>query len=209
MTHAEFASALAYLTAGCGKQLTDAATEVYWDCLGDLSVDAFRAAAKSVIMRHPWATFPSIAELREAAVEIQSGTGKQVTAQVAWSLACRAAGKIDPAIQGEYVVIRNGERKVYSSQTEYAFDGLPPEVVSTLRTFGIHRLMGNEPMGVLQAQFVQTYQGLISAAKRDAVLPAPLRQEIDRISERAKLPPTVAASLAKIGNPANFSGESA
>lgn len=184
MMMVEFAKVMAYVAAATQKPVSPETVEVYYDLLGDLELGTFQAAAKRVVMEHKWATFPSVAELREAAIEMQAGRDSRLPPQVAWAMAWRAAGQIDPDIRGEFVVFKNGERVTYPSQTDYVLDGLPAPVVATMKTFGIGRLIAaDEPIGVIQKQFCETYTGLLTAAKREALLPEKLRQDIDRIGK--------------------------
>ncbi len=73
MSNTEFLEVLAYLTAGSGKDLAAQSKLVYFDCLADLDFEVFKLAAKRVLMEHKFATFPTIAELREAATLLRRG----------------------------------------------------------------------------------------------------------------------------------------
>lgn len=184
MTSIEFAEIIAEIVVAIQKPLPKESAHVYFKYLADLDVETFRCAAATVILEHKWNTFPTVAELREAAVNARSGSAANMPASVAWAMAWRAAGQIDPDFCGEFVVFKNGERVTYPSQTDYVLDGLPASVVVTMKTFGIGRLIAaDEPIGVLQAQFCQTYTGLLTVAKREALLPEKLRHDIDRIGK--------------------------
>lgn len=68
MTRMEFMQVAAYIGVGCGKPLEREALEVYFDLLGDLPVASLRAAAKDVLLKRKWSSFPTVAELHEAAI---------------------------------------------------------------------------------------------------------------------------------------------
>lgn len=165
MTREDFARIAAVLTLGTGKPLTTDAAEVYFDCLGDLSFDVAKIACKRVLMEHKWATFPSIAELREAAAETLQGTVKELTSGEAWAMAWRAVGCIDPEISGSY------SRGVAH---------LPPIVVEAMEAYGINPLCyGKEPVGVIRGQFIKIFDGLAARDKRRALMPKKLTAQIE------------------------------
>lgn len=185
MMMVEFAKVMAYIAAASQKPVSPETVEVYFDLLGDLDAEVLRSAAKEVVLNHEYATFPTVAALRKAAIEIQSGKSARLTPQTAWAMAWRAAGQIDPDIRGEFVVFDvNGERVTYPSQTEYVLNGLPESVVATMKMFGIGRLIANnEPLGVIQKQFCETYTGMLAVAKREAMLPQKLREQMAEIGK--------------------------
>lgn len=180
MTRPEFAQIIAYLTAGCGKPLADAALEVYFDLLGDLPFDAMKLAAQRVLLEHRWATFPSIAELREAATATMRGQVAALSPAEAWALAWDAAGRIDPEQEGS---------------AERGLRDLPPLVVEAIRAFGLPALCyGQEPVGVVRAQFTKIYEQLAAREQRTALLPHKTAEAV-----RQRLPQQVAGILQNIG----------
>lgn len=195
MTRKEFAATMAYLAAACGKSLPDASMEVYYDLLGDLPVEALKTAAKRVSLEHKWATFPSVAELREAASETMRGQVKDISPAEAWEIAWDLASNYDPDSRGEYVV--NGRR--YESRWECLTQDIPPVVMKAIRSFGIMALIyGKEPVGVLRGQFMKTFEQIAAGQKRAALLPAALRQEIENHG-RASIPAPVREALTDLG----------
>lgn len=195
MTRKEFATTMAYLAAACGKSLPDASMEVYYDLLGDLPMDALKTAAKRVSLEHKWATFPSVAELREAAAETMQGHVKGVSPAEAWEMAWDVAGRFDPDQHGEYV--SNG--KTYPSQWALLTSHLPPVVLKAINAFGIMALIyGKEPIGVIRAQFMKCFEQIDAKQKRAALLPASLRQEIESHG-RASIPAPVQQVLTDLG----------
>lgn len=202
MTRQEFASIIAYLSAAVGKPIAEAEKErtlrleVYFDLLGDLSVEVLKVAAQRVALSHKWATFPTPAEIREAAAETARGDAKALTAADAWTLARKVAARYDPEIQGEY--ISNGVR--YPSHWAFVSKDLPPLVVKAMDSFGVLSLVySDDPAGVVRGQFTKLFDQLNEAEKRHALLPANVRQAIDAIGQRSTLPAPVAQALPKIG----------
>lgn len=167
MTRLEFVKVMAYIEAATGKSVSSDTAEVYFDLLGDLPVGVFQLAAKRVVLEHRWATFPSVAELREAASETAQGAVKPLSAGEAWSIAWKAAGRIDPEISGS---------------AERGLAGLPELVVEAVRAFGIPALCcGREPVGVVRAQFVKIFEQLAAREKRIALMPPAIRQAVAAI----------------------------
>ena len=164
MSRSEFAGVMAYLGVGIGKPLGPESLAVYFDCLGDLSLETLQIAAKRVLMEHKWATFPSIAELRAAASETARAVVKELSAGEAWEMAWRAIGRIDLEIDGSL---------------QRALSGLPPIVVEAMKEMGIPALVyGKEPVGVLRGQFVKFFEGIAARDQRTALLPAKVKQQI-------------------------------
>lgn len=169
----DFAACMAYLSAAVQKPCSKETVEVYFDLLQDLPLGVLQTACKQVALLHQWATFPSVAEVRQAALEVQQGAGP--SASEAWACAQRVARSYDPEIQGEYT--RGG--KTYQNQLAALLDGLHPLVVQAVTFFGPLRLVSREEkVGVLAAQFAQVYQQCVAAQKAKALLPAALKQEI-------------------------------
>jgi hypothetical protein len=157
MRRAEWTSIYGLLCVGCGKTLLPEAIEVYFDLLEDLPYPAMVQAAKAVLIEHPWATFPSIAELRAAGVDAANGSIAKITAGEAWQLAWSAAMKIDPEVEG-------------AMQRHTA--GMPPLVLRAMKAMGIIALCGgNEPVSVLRAQFVKIFEALAERERRIELLP--------------------------------------
>lgn len=184
MTRAEFVEAMAYLEAGCQKTISKAAADVYFDALSDLSIDVLRFACKLTIMEHKYATFPSVAEIREFAA--QAMRPGDMTEGEAWAMAWGAAKNIDPKIGGSYRVYRqgNGTYTEYASQLEYECSKLPPRVLQAMKAFGIYELCQAEKPDVARAQFQAIYRGLAERDRRADLLPAEMKADLAKIRER-------------------------
>ncbi len=180
----EFAGVIAYLELACGKSLSKDAVSVYFDLLGDLPAETLQIAAKRVALEHPWATFPSIAELRQAASETMRGLVTELSPAEAWKLAWHAAGRIDLEQHGPWQVKEGSEWKLYDSQIAYVCKGLPPLVFEAMHAFGFSALVcGEDPAGVIRGQFLHIYEQLAARDRRAALIPAPMKTQIARIGQ--------------------------
>lgn len=187
MTAGEFFEIMAYIGVGCGKELAPKSLEVYFDLLGDLPRETLALAAKRVVLEHPWATFPSIAELRAAAVETIRGEVSELCPAEAWRIAWAVAGSTDPEIDGSF------------SRACKRHDA-PPAVVEAIRTFGLPSLCyGDEPVGVVRGQFLKVFEQLAARDKRLALLPPRLAESIESKGKPIAAP--VLQALAGIGKP--------
>lgn len=172
MTNTEFAEIVAYITAGCGKPLPVASQVVYFDTLGDLSADVLRLAAKRVLLEHRWATFPTVAELRQAAAESVRGEVKELSGAEAWGMAWWIAGNTDPELAGSF------ERACAKAKA-------PPLVVESIRSMGLLDMCyGKEPVGVLRGQFLKVFEQLQGRDRRAALLPPATHAALEQIRER-------------------------
>lgn len=161
MTRAEFTTAMLYLETACRKQFTANEAEVYFDLLGDLPAAALLAGVKRVLLEHRWASLPTVAELREAAVEAQRGEVKTLSAAEAWALAWKAVGDTDPEVEGSFA---------------RATKDCPPLVVEAIRAMGLPALCyGDEPVGVLRGQFFKVFEQLAARQRRTDLYPAALK----------------------------------
>lgn len=182
MTTSEFAAVMGFLESACGKPLPPKALDVYFELLGDLPVDVLRLSAQRVALEHPWANFPSIAELRAAAAEIVRGLVKEVSPAESWELAWRAAGRIDLEIDGS---------------ADRAMNGLPEIVQEAMRAYSIPSLVyGKDPVGVIRGQFLKIFEQLAARDRRIALLPAAMKKKIVETGDR---PPVIQKVLDQIG----------
>lgn len=182
MTRDEFLQVVAYITAGSGKSLASDSIAVYYDCLGDLPFEVLKLAAKRVVLEHRWATFPTVAELREAATKTAKGELTELSPAEAWELAWGAIGRIDPEVDGSFA---------------RATKDFPALVTRAIQVFGLSSLChGNEPLTVVRAQFMRIFEQLASRERTAATLPAALTSAIEG---RAALPAPVRQAIEGIG----------
>lgn len=164
----EFAKVMAFIAAAIQKPLATTHTlDVYYDLLGDLPLEALQIAAKRVVIEHRWATFPTVAEIREAAVSALSGQVTQMPSGEAWQIAWQTVGRMDPDIP---------------TTVESAMASLPPLIAKAVRAFGVSAICyGREPVTVVRAQFVRIYEQLVQAEQKAALLPDSLKESIRQI----------------------------
>lgn len=181
MTKLEFLPIMAYIGAGIGKRLEEASMDVYYDLLGDLPKDVLQTAAKRVCLEHKWATFPSVAELREAAAETIRGEKKSLSAAEAWELAWNATKKIDLEIEGSF---------------DRACANVPPLVIEAMRSFGLAALIyGEEPVGVVRGQFMKIFEQISARDHRLTLLPQSVKASIEKIGRDHQQLPSVPLKL--------------
>ena len=186
MSRQEFAKIFAYVSIAIGKQLPTEAIEVYYDLLGDLDQHVLQITAKRVVLEHKWATFPSVAEFREAAAETMRAEVKELSPAEAWEMAWKAARRIDLEIDGSF---------------DRACAALPPIVVEAMRSFSIPALIhGKEPVGVVRGQFLKIFEQLAARDRRAALLPDGIKRDLAAIGQkRNALPIRIVDALSQIG----------
>jgi len=185
MQRHEFANVMTWLSVAVGKPIGDtdeerrARMDVYFDCLGDLPIDVLQIAAKRVAMSHPWPSFPSVAELRQAAAQTLQGHVQPMSGGEAWQLAWAAACKIDPERSGPYMT-RNkaGQMELFDSQLAAACEGMPPLVIEAMRCFGITALC-NADANFARPQFIKIFESLAARDNGRVLLPESVKRAID------------------------------
>lgn len=183
MSHDEFLKIAAYITAGTGKAIAPESMMVYFDLLGDLPFEVLLTGAKRVILEHPWPSFPSIAELREAASEAARGKVSDLSATDAWGLVWKAVARIDPEVSGSF---------------ERATRGYPTIVVEAMKSFGIFALCSSsDPVSVIRGQFLKMFEQIAAREKRAALLPEPVKKAIENIGQQ--LPSKFTKGIGEIG----------
>ena len=169
MTRSEFATAMAVIAAACSKGLSAEAMEVYQDLLGDLPLSVLKLAAKRVALENRYSVFPTVAEIRQAAIEVSRGQVGELSTAEAWALAWNAASKIDLEIPGS---------------AECHCKELPPLVVEAMRAFGLPSLCQSaDPVSVMRGQFLRIYDQLAARDRRVALLPDSMKREIACIGQ--------------------------
>lgn len=183
MTNTEFAEIIGYITAGCGKPLSVDAQVVYFDLLGDLPAELLQLAARRVLAEHKYATFPSVAELRQAAVESSRGEVKELSGAEAWAMASWIAANTDPELDGSF------ERSCKRAKAS-------PLVVEAVRSMGLLDLCyGKEPVGVIRGQFLKVFDQLQGRDRRAALLPPTVLDQIEARREALQPSPSPARAI--------------
>ena len=161
MTKGEIAKILAVLAAAYPKfEVDDVKVQVWYEMLGDLEYSIVNIAIKKLIMQN---TFPpSIAEVRKAVTELMNP--EQVTSSEAW-------GEVTRAIRnyGYY-------------HEEEALASMSPITAQLVRYMGWREICMSEDIGVIRGQFLKMYQQVRERDRREMLLPADLRQGIQRLA---------------------------
>lgn len=179
MTKKEFAKVMAMIAAAIGKPIAVETVTVYYGLLGQLPLAVFEVAAKRVVLEHKWASFPTVAELQEAAMTTQRGQMVDLSAAEIWQLAWKAVARID--LDLPYTIKK-------------AMTGLPPIVAEAMRAFGLTALVaGKDPVGVVRGQFLKIAEQLVARDKRRLALSG-LKEDIAAIAA----PPPAPADVRKI-----------
>ena len=161
MTKIETAKLLAVLAAAFPRfEVDDLKVQVWHEMLGDLDYATANMAVKKLILEN---TFPpSIAEVRKAAMEILNPD--VMTAAEAW-------GEVERAV------------RVYGCYQEIeALASLSPRTAKVVRQIGWREICLNEEPGVVRGQFLKMYQQVQERDHREMLLPADLRQGIQRLA---------------------------
>lgn len=179
----EFASIIGKIALSTGKSITPEAQVVYYELLGDLPADVLALAAQRVILEHRWANFPTVAELRAAAVETMRGRIEEISPAEAWRVAWSIAERTDLEQEGSF------DRACAKLRPA-------PIVLEAMRCYGIPSLFCNkENVSIVRAQFIKIFEQLTEREKRSALLPPSVRQAIEAKSK----PSTILAVLDGIG----------
>ena len=192
MQFIEFVKVMACVSAATDKPLSADAAQVYFDLLGDLPLEVLQTAAKRVLLEHKWATFPSIAEFRQAAVETIDGEVAELSPAEAWQLAWDAAGKIDLEMKSIY----RAAGKDWPTQAAYELSKVPGVVVEAMKAYGLPALVyGEEPVGVVRSQFIKIFEQLQHHHRRLSLMPKSLQDSIARLG----CVPEIHQAVAEIG----------
>ena len=161
MTKAEVAKILTVLAAVYPKfEVDDLKVQVWHEMLGDLDYVTANTAVKKLILENAFP--PSIAEVRKAAMEILNP--EVMTAAEAW-------GEVERAV------------RVYGCYQEIeALASLSPRTAKVVRQIGWREICLNEEPGVVRGQFLKMYQQVQERDHREMLLPADLRQGIQRLA---------------------------
>lgn len=160
LSRTDFAAVMAYLAAGMGKPVPAETAEVYYDLLGDLPLPALQAAARLVLLQHHYATFPPVALLRQEAVKVMAGAEGVMAGAEAWEIVRR-------------LIARYGW-----SGGRQAFEQMPPLVRRAADCLGWTEMCDSTQPEVCRVQFMRAFDAIAAGQRREAMLPAPLRESI-------------------------------
>jgi hypothetical protein len=175
----EFAEIMAFLEATSGKSPPKGAVKAYYECLKDLPLDVLQTAAKRVVMEHVWATFPSVAELRQAASETARGVINELSPAEAWGIVMRTMAKLDVAFD--------------ESHQAQILSAIPALAMQAAQAFGLMALynLPDANLETARAQFRTIYEQLAARDRRTALLPDSLKRGIAEIGRKTLPPPNI------------------
>jgi hypothetical protein len=165
---------MAYLSAATNQPMSKERADVYYDMLQEMPLETLRIAAKKVALSHSWSTFPSVAEIHEAACETVMSQCQELLPMQAWAIARRAAASIDPDVQGPY--FRNG--KEHRSMAAAFMADVPLLVAKAIRQIGLNAI-GKDNESVVRAHFTRAYEAIVNDHKKLALMPPSLKREIE------------------------------
>lgn len=169
MTRSEVAKLLSLATANfpAMQERDMRPTLVLWEkMLSDLPPEVAEAALLKVLVSAKF--FPTVAEIREAAVQISQP--RVMDASEAW-------GQVMTAL-----------RKFGLYQAREAMEWLSPEVCAMVRRFGWYELCHAENIDVIRGQFMRAWETHAKGQRDMAVLPAPIREMIEGMAADKVLP---------------------
>lgn len=141
-------------------------TAILWEkSLSDIPYEIAEKAILKVLSTSRF--FPTIAEIREASVQITQP--RTLDAIEAWGLIVQAIRK--------YGLYRQGE----------ALGSLPPDVAEMARRFTWRELCLNENPDTLRAQFRMAWETQSKRDKETKALPADIRLMIDNVASNLKM----------------------
>ncbi len=174
-TNGTIAQILAMLSiAYPGYEIAAQTPEVYAALLADVPDDVLVAAAQKHATTSKW--FPKIAELREAAQDIQARATGMLTAEESW-LEVQAALR-DYGWYGETIPVEEGggwrAPSVLDELSRRAIEGL-----------GGWRMMcqSNNPVAD-RAHYLKIYAGLLRRHQEDAAMLPQVREVVEKLAER-------------------------
>jgi hypothetical protein len=168
MTKAEFLVIMAFLEAGCGKGIGEAAVEVYYQLLQDLPAAAFKAAAIQALAESQYPTFPPVGVLRRIAVELCSDNVP---------LPVEAWGQVRSAI------VRYGYNGWLRAKKE-----LHPLAATAAECIGWRSLCDSTEPEISRAQFVKAYESLAARDRRLVLMPPAVKRISEGLAASMALP---------------------
>lgn len=141
-------------------------TEVWHSIIGDLDFNLAQIAIKKLIIDSPYP--PTIHDIRKKVLEVQYPD--LPTPAEAWGILCKN-------------IQRYGSYRVNEGMA-----ALPPIVKETAEYMGYVEICRSEDSGgVLRAQFMRMYEQVLGRRKGQAMLPEPMRKQIQQIAGGMKM----------------------
>jgi len=157
---------------------------VYAQLLADVDDALLVAAVKHHAATSKW--FPTVAELREAALELRDVADGVPTAEEAWGEVCEKMRRYPP------VPLENGWRVPEFSH---------PLILKAVNVLGGWVELGRSENGIAdRAHFFQIYPQLVARRRADVALLPSVRETIARLARQRSLPQRVVDSTAQAGD---------
>jgi len=139
--------------------------QLWYNMLSDIPYEIAEKALMKVLTTAKY--FPTVAEIREAIVEIVEP--KTMSAAEAW-------GEVEKKIRW-YGYYRGAE----------ALENMSPQVAKVVRYIGWREICLSEEPAVIRAQFMKMYQQVAEREQKERLLPQGLRDDIKRIADARTL----------------------
>lgn len=141
--------------------------KTWYEMFKDVDYKVAQVAIKKIILEN---TFPpSIAELRQAIVDITTPVNEKLNAGEAWGEVTKALRNFGYARENE------------------ALSSMSPKTRKVAEFIGWQNICMSENLDVLRGQFRMMYETLETREKQDKLLPAEMKQMIKGLSEKLKL----------------------
>lgn len=102
MTKVEFAKCIAYLQAGVDKQVPEATVAVWWDVLGDLTVEQLQGAISAYLRTNRFPGLPATGLLRQLAGASSGATDPDQQGVLAWDTVLKAIRSLGGYVSVEW-----------------------------------------------------------------------------------------------------------
>lgn len=165
----EIAQLLTVIAAAYPKfpQINDTMVNIWAEMFKDIDYKVANIAVKKIILEN---TFPpSIAELRQAIVDITTPKEEKLDAGQAW-------GQVTKAIKN-YGLYRPDE----------AFASMSPMTQKTVENIGWQNICMSENLDVLRGQFRMMYETMETREKQDKLIPADMKVLIEGLTKNTKM----------------------
>lgn len=165
MTRNEIARILAIIAAAYPRFKVDTegiTLNVWHEMLGDLDYNLAQMAVQKLIYESPYP--PVIADVRKQVVEVIEKD--KTDAAMAWGEVTKAM-----SMYGMYK-----EKEALASMSE--------KTAKVVRAIGFREICMSEPPGVVRGQFMKMYEAFTEREKKEALLPAGFKQQMQAISGR-------------------------
>lgn len=168
MTKAEFAKAMASLSAAIDRPISKTTLSAWYEYVEDLPGGAVMAAVHTIVATDEYPTLPSIGKIRKTAILLSQP--KRLTAAEAWGYTIKAMRSY-----GHY---READ----------ALENLPEEAAQVARLMGWQQMCFAENVEVIRGQFMKMFDSLQARDTQERLIPPAARNLIGTLGDRLSLP---------------------